>query len=105
MSDVDWTYGAQHMWGNHKAAITEADETVNDIDAVWFDPDLASRSDRGVRVIGYSHSRRAILTVILFTAVTERTTGRMVGSPIRRISGVIGRRSDGREAGGGEGAG
>lgn len=37
----------------------------NDIDAVWFDPDPASRSSRSVRVIGYSHSRRAVLTVIL----------------------------------------
>jgi hypothetical protein len=36
-----------------------------DVDAVWFDPDPASRSGRSVRVIGYSHGRRAILTVIL----------------------------------------
>ena len=62
---VDWTYGAQHMWDNHKVATAEADEAVNDIDAVWFDPDPASRSNRGVRVIGYSHSRRAIVTVVL----------------------------------------
>lgn len=62
---VDWTYGAQHMWDNHKVATAEADEAVHDIDAVWFDPDPASRSHRSVRVIGYSHSRRAILTVIL----------------------------------------
>ncbi|MGH3671976.1 MAG: hypothetical protein ACRDSH_15300 [Pseudonocardiaceae bacterium] len=46
-------------------ATAEADEAVDDIDAVWFDPDPASRSHRSVRVIGYSHSRRAILTVIL----------------------------------------
>ncbi|MBV9141049.1 MAG: hypothetical protein JO115_09025 [Pseudonocardiales bacterium] len=65
MSGADWTYGAQHMWDNHKVATAEADEAVNDIDAVWFDPDPASRSNRSVRVIGYSHSRRAILTVIL----------------------------------------
>jgi uncharacterized DUF497 family protein len=65
VSVVDWTYGAQHMWDNHKVATAEADEAVNDIDAVWFDPDPASRSNRSVRVIGYSHSRRAILTVIL----------------------------------------
>lgn len=65
MSVVDWTYGAQHMWDNHKVATAEADEAVQDIDAVWFDPDPASRSHRSVRVIGYSHSRRAILTVIL----------------------------------------
>jgi hypothetical protein len=59
---VDWTYG-----DHHKVAAVEADEAVNDVDAVWFDPDPASRSNRSVRVIGYSHShsRRAILTVIL----------------------------------------
>jgi uncharacterized DUF497 family protein len=62
---VDWTYGAQDMWDNHKVATAEADEAVHDIDAVWFDPDPASRSHRSVRVIGYSHSRRTILTVIL----------------------------------------
>ena len=65
MSVVDWTYGAQHMWDNHKVATVEADEAANDIDAIWFDPDPASRSNRSVRVIDYSHSRRAILTVIL----------------------------------------
>ena len=32
---------------------------------VWFDPDPSSRSRRSVRVIGYSHRRRAILTIIL----------------------------------------
>jgi len=53
------------MWDNHKVGTAEADEAINDIDAVWFDPDPASRSNRSVRVIGYSHSRRAILTVIL----------------------------------------
>ena len=36
MSVVDWTYGAQHMWDNHKVAAAEADEAVNDIDAVWL---------------------------------------------------------------------
>jgi hypothetical protein len=42
VSAVDWTYGAQHMWDNHKVATSEADEAVNDIDALWFDPDPAS---------------------------------------------------------------
>jgi hypothetical protein len=99
---VDWTYG-----DHHKVAAVEADEAVNDVDAVWFDPDPASRSNRSVRVIGYSHShsRRAILTVILVRRDEVPTTARMVGSPIRQIRGVIGRRSDGREAGSREGAG
>jgi len=53
------------MWTNHKVAIAEANEAISDIDAVWFDPDPTSESGRSVRVIGYSHSRKAILTVIL----------------------------------------
>lgn len=62
---VDWTYGAEHMWDNHKVTVMEANEVVGDIDALWFDPDPASRSGASVRVLGYSHSRRVIVTVIL----------------------------------------
>jgi hypothetical protein len=40
------------MWDNHKVATAEADEAVQDIDAVWFDPDPARRSHRSIRVIG-----------------------------------------------------
>jgi hypothetical protein len=53
------------MWTNHKVTTAEADEAVTDIDAVWFEPDPHSKSGRSVRVIGYSHSRQAALTVIL----------------------------------------
>lgn len=53
------------MWDRHKVTVAEANEAVGDIDAVWFDPDPASRSGTSVRVLGYSHSRKAILTVIL----------------------------------------
>jgi hypothetical protein len=63
--DVDWTHGAEHMRTRHQVAPQEANEAVSDIDAVWFDPDPTSKSGRSVRVIGYSHSRRAVLTVIL----------------------------------------
>lgn len=62
---VDWEHGADHMWERHKIAVIEADEAVADIEALWFDPDPHSRSGLGVRVIGYSQTRRAILTVIL----------------------------------------
>ena len=64
-SEVDWTHGVAHMWASHKLTPAEADEAVTDIDAVWFDPDPQSRSGQSVRVLGYSHSRQAILTVIL----------------------------------------
>jgi uncharacterized DUF497 family protein len=60
------------MWQRHKVATTEADEAVADIAAVWFDPDPHSRSELSVRVIGYSHSRRAVLTVLLVPREDER---------------------------------
>lgn len=53
------------MWANHKITVAEADEAVADIDAVWFDPDPHSKSGQSARVVGYSHSRHAVLTVIL----------------------------------------
>lgn len=65
MDEIDWQHGAEHMWDRHKVTISEANEAVADIDAVWFDPDPHSRSGRGVRVIGYCHSRREVLTIIL----------------------------------------
>lgn len=63
--EVDWTHGAEHMRARHRVTPEEADEAVADIDAVWFDPDPVSKSGRSVRVIGYSRSRQAVLTVIL----------------------------------------
>jgi hypothetical protein len=58
-------HGAEHMWRNHQITVVEANEAVADIDELWFEPDPHSRSGHGVRVIGYSHRRRAVLTVIL----------------------------------------
>lgn len=53
------------MWVRHKVAVTEADEAVADVDALWFDPDPHSRSGCLIRAIGYSHIRRVVLTVLL----------------------------------------
>jgi hypothetical protein len=53
------------MWINYKVSVTEANEALADVDALWFDPDPTSRSGRSVRVIGYSHSRCAVLSIIL----------------------------------------
>jgi hypothetical protein len=63
--DVDWTQGAEHMLARHGVTPEEPDEAIADIDAVWFDPDPNSKSGRSVRVIGYSRTRRAVLTLIL----------------------------------------
>lgn len=53
------------METQHGILPAQANEAVADIDALWFDPDPHSRSGRSVRVIGYSHTRRTVLTVIL----------------------------------------
>ncbi len=53
------------MYERHGVVTAEADEAVRDIDALWFDPDPTSKSGDSVRVIGYSHTAQAILTVVL----------------------------------------
>jgi len=63
--EIDWQHGQQHMWESHGLTPQEANEAVNDPDAAWFIPDYASRSGKGIRVIGYSPTAARILTVIL----------------------------------------
>lgn len=53
------------MREHHQVSAAEADEALADVDALWFDPDPASQSGDSVRVIGYCHSTRQVLTVIL----------------------------------------
>ena len=65
MHTIDWQYGAKHMWDRHGITEMEAHEAITDIDALWFEPDPRSRSGRSVKVIGYSRSRRQVLTTIV----------------------------------------
>lgn len=53
------------MWDRHKVTVSEANEVLDDVDAVWLDPDPKSKTRLGIRVIGYCASRRELLTVIL----------------------------------------
>jgi hypothetical protein len=53
------------MWDAHKVTVAEASEALDDVDAVWLDPDPKSTSERSIRVIGYSPTRVDILTIIL----------------------------------------
>lgn len=62
---IDWKHRATYMTERHGVLPEEADEAVRDVDALWFDPDPKSRSGDSVRVIGYSHTASAVLTVIL----------------------------------------
>lgn len=65
VSEVDWGHGAEHMWKRHQLTVAEATEALDDVDALWFEPDPHSSSGQSVRVIGFSHSKRAVLTVVL----------------------------------------
>lgn len=65
MDNVNWRYGVQHMSRRHKITVAQANEALSDINAIWLDPDPSSGSGRSARVIGYSHSRREVLTIIL----------------------------------------
>jgi hypothetical protein len=49
------------MWEAHEVTPAEATEAIEDIDAVWYEPDPASKSGLTSRVVGYSHSRVRIL--------------------------------------------
>jgi hypothetical protein len=52
--DVDWSYGAAHMWSGHEILVAEAIEALADFDARLFDPDPKSKYGTSVRVIGHS---------------------------------------------------
>jgi hypothetical protein len=62
---VDWTRRAEYIRSRHGLEPAWADEAVADDHAVWLTPDPASRSGHSVRVIGYSRSAGAVLTVVL----------------------------------------
>jgi hypothetical protein len=60
------------MWDSHHITPGQAQEAVEDIDALWIDPDPTSKTGISVRVVGYSHSLREILCVILIPAEAGR---------------------------------
>lgn len=69
MARVTWDERAvNHMLEVHQVTVAEATQAVNDLDAVHYSPDPASKSGLTDRVVGYSRSRRQILVVILLRA-------------------------------------
>lgn len=57
---VDWTvlpFVADHMFDRHQVTSQEADEAVNDVEAVWYDPDPKSKSGRSARDRLLAHRR------------------------------------------------
>ena len=80
---ADWSRRAEYVRSRHGVDPTWADEAVQDDHAVWLRPDPASRSGHAVRVIGYSSSAKAVLTVILVESdagASERPQGDWWGS-------------------------
>jgi hypothetical protein len=67
-----WERHAHRMWDSHHITPGQAQEAVEDIDALWIDPDPTSKTGISVRVVGYSHSLREILCVILIPAEAGR---------------------------------
>lgn len=64
-SRIDWSKRANYIRERHFVEPAWADEAVADPEACWLAPDPASASGLSVRVIGYSGSADAVLTVIL----------------------------------------
>ena len=95
---VDWIHACWAYAGTPQVTPEEADEAVTDIEhRVRFDPDPHSKSGRGVRVIGYSHSRNKILTVILVHREDGVTWGaQTAGSPAPQTGGGMRGASDER---------
>ncbi|MDQ3708649.1 MAG: transposase, partial [Actinomycetota bacterium] len=52
------------MLARHGIHTSWANEALDDPERIVITPDLASRSGRGVRTIGWSYSANRILTVI-----------------------------------------
>jgi hypothetical protein len=65
VEEVDWTHRADYMLARHGVTVAEATEALGDPAAVTFDPDPASRSGQSIRVIGWSATAGAVLTIIL----------------------------------------
>ncbi|MGH3501257.1 MAG: hypothetical protein ACRDQA_10280 [Nocardioidaceae bacterium] len=98
---VDWSRRAEYVHARHGIDSAWANEAVADEHAVWLVPDPASRSGQAVRVIGYSPTAGAVLSVILVRAdadPSERPDGDWWGTatpglPIRAITASMGRRN------------
>lgn len=68
---IDWSKRAGYIRTRHAVEPGWANEAVEDEHAVWLIPDPASQSGHAVRVIGYSTTAGAVLTVILVDASVD----------------------------------
>ncbi len=61
---VDWSERGDYV-AKHGLTPADAGQALNDPNRVVLDPDPASDSGLSVRIIGYAHNRRELLTVIV----------------------------------------
>jgi uncharacterized DUF497 family protein len=61
---LNWSHRGDYI-AKHGVSQAEADEAIADPDRVMLSPDPASKSGRGVRIIGYSITAQVVLTVIV----------------------------------------
>lgn len=62
---ADWSHQAEHIWDEHHLTPEEANEALADPERVVFNPDPASKSGRGIRIVGYSATARTVLCVLV----------------------------------------
>lgn len=62
--DADWSHRADYIT-KRNITVEQANEALADEQRVVINPDYASKSGEGVRIIGMSTSYGALLTVIL----------------------------------------
>lgn len=65
MDKVNWEEREEYMYSRHKITVLEATEAIADPLAVWIEPDPASKSGKGIRVIGWSTTKDCAITIIL----------------------------------------
>ena len=70
---IDWSRRVGYVRSRHGVEPDCADEAVDDDHAVWLRPDPACRTGHSVRVIGYSSTAAAVLTVILVNPEVDST--------------------------------
>lgn len=68
---LDWTDRADYIRNRSQRRPGDTDiepawtnEAWNDPDAIWYEPDPASKSGEAVRVIGYSPTARMVIVII-----------------------------------------
>jgi uncharacterized DUF497 family protein len=64
--NVDWSHRREHI--EEKGLTTgQANEALRDPERVIIDPDPRSKTGKSVRIIGYSYTAEALLTVVVVT--------------------------------------